>query len=588
MNSSNFQENIIETSNLYEQELKIEKLRPKIIQSIKDNLITFISSQTGSGKSTLVPQYLYNYLLDIYKDQPFHIICTEPRVIACTSISDYIKMKNNNIRILTSVDNYYKNEQNLLYLKENDLLDLLEYDPSLHLCDILIIDEVHERTMRLDLLLYYLKHFTLCDKNRRKEFRLVFMSATFNTDDIHNYFSSIDNKKFTFGFINQNELNDDLREDNYDIIYLNSINNSLQYGNAKFNELNMGKVLREISKIVRFEVYSDYNTNVKTILIFLPDYKSIYSLNNMLQKEYKGYINIYQFSSAFRTRQQRDIMNALYYNENNNRTICNVIIATNLAETCLTFPNCDVVIDCGLKKNCRYNYDSNIYEEAIEYISQDSCIQRSGRCGRGWFRGKSYRLFSEESYNLMDRYRKPEIETGNIDLIILRLFKNDQIITYVKKQIEEKGYLDFLSNVEIDKFNKIVDKLIKYNAIEKNPKYKNETTTYFGEWIKITNMDIELGYYFDKFKDKYPEDLNKEVVFQLLNIISTSDNYNNELFYADIDPDWFKLCLVDNNKGQNKKLVDFATTISKNIINKALIKYNNQNNTFNLNKFNNK
>ena len=85
-------------------------------------------------------------------------------------------------------------------------------------------------------------------------------------------------------------------------------------------------------------------------------------------------------------RQQKDIIDEL--NIHNSRNIeCNVVIATTLAETCLTFPNCDVVIDSGLKKNCKYNYESNLYEETIEYISQDSCIQRSGRCGRGKNRG---------------------------------------------------------------------------------------------------------------------------------------------------------------------------------------------------------
>ena len=134
---------------------------------------------------------------------------------------------------------------------------------------------------------------------------------------------------------------------------------------------------------------------------------------------------------------------------------CNVVIATTLAETCLTFPNCDVVIDCGLKKNCRYNYDTNIYEELIEYISQDSCIQRSGRCGRQKKRGKCYRLFSLESFNLMEKFRKPDIETGNIDLSILKLFENVIISKHVEEEIKNKGYLDFLSKIDKTKFTKI-------------------------------------------------------------------------------------------------------------------------------------
>ena len=179
----------------------------------------------------------------------------------------------------------------------------------------------------------------------------------------------------------------------------------------------------------------------------------------------------------------------------------------------------------------------------------------------------------------------PEIEIGNIDLIILKLFENQKIITHAKNEIKEKGYLDFLSKIDKKKFNIIYDKLIKYKAIEKKKNQQNEAITNFGEWIKKTNMDIELGYYLDKFKEKYSEDLKKEVVFQLLNIISTTDNYNSELFYTDIDPDWFKLVLLDNKKEQNKTLIDLSENITKNIINKALIKYNN-NRLFNYKKLN--
>jgi HrpA-like RNA helicase len=244
-----------------------------------------------------------------------------------------------------------------------------------------------------------------------------------------------------------------------------------------------------------------------------------------------------------------------------------------LAETCLTFPNCDVVIDSGLKKTCKYNYDSNLYEEVIEYISQDSCIQRSGRCGRGNIRGVAYRVFSEDIFNMMDKFRKPDIEVNNIELIILKLFENDIVSEYAKNQIEEKGYLDFLSQVNKDKFDKIYQKLLKYNALEKDYSSDKEKITTFGIWAMKANMDIELGYYFDRFIDQYQEDINRECVFQLLNIISTSDNYNCELFYTDIDPDKFKFNLIDNNRN-SKTLVDFSKLISENIINKALDKYN--------------
>ena len=254
-----YQNNIIEkelniNSKAYNPTLKIWMLHNKILKSVQENLITFISSKTGSGKSTIVPRFLYEYLKK--KKDNFCIICTEPRSIACNSLSNYVKNQNKNMKIDTSIIKYLNlNGQNLLFLKESDLLFLLKEDPDLSKCDILIIDEVHERTMKLDLILYYLKHFTLNKTNRERGFKLVFMSATFNTNDIYEYLSSINDQQLTFGFISQNDLeNEEYKEDNYEVIYSDLINNALCYGNTKFNEFNMGKLLREITKIVRYEV----------------------------------------------------------------------------------------------------------------------------------------------------------------------------------------------------------------------------------------------------------------------------------------------------------------------------------------------
>ena len=561
-------------------ELNIKELESDIIKSVTNNMITFISSKTGSGKSTQVPQYLYNYLLSKKKtqDKSFNIICTEPRTIASDSIIEYIRRQNKNINIYKKItkEEYEEKKPKLFLIKESDLLYQLKINPYLKNCDILIIDEVHERTMKLELILYYIKHFTLSDEiNIKRGFKLVFMSATFDIDNIYSYFSSIKNKNITFGFIKQKDLNE-LNENNYDIVYSNYINNSVKFENNKFNEFNMGKIMREIVKIVRYEVYLD-DYDKKTILIFLPDYKTIYSLYNMLNKEYKGYIYLYQFSGALNIKQQKEIFKELWDNKKKEDVICNVIISTNLAETCLTFPNCDIVIDSGLKKTCKYNYDCNLYEEIIEYISQDSCIQRSGRCGRGKMRGVAYRVFSEEIFKKMDKYRKSEIEISNIDLIILKLFENKNIIQHVKNEVEKKGYLDFMTKIEKEKFDKIVDKLIKYKAIEKSKITKYEIITDFGKWIKQANLEIELGYYFDKFKEQYKDELKKEEVFQMLNIISTTDNYNSELFYTDIDPEKFELCLIDNKKesSNRKTLVDLSENISKQIIYNGLVLYKN-------------
>ena len=63
MNSSDiYKQNRFEQNQYNFPFLRIQSLYPQIIQSIESNLITIISSKTGSGKSTQVPIFLYDLL----------------------------------------------------------------------------------------------------------------------------------------------------------------------------------------------------------------------------------------------------------------------------------------------------------------------------------------------------------------------------------------------------------------------------------------------------------------------------------------------------------------------------------------------
>ena len=129
----------------YKYYFKIFSIYEDIIKSFEENIITFISSKTGSGKSTQLPKYLYEYLEKDKKKSSFKIICTEPRSIACDSISKFVQFQNKEMNIDTNCTNYLNSsESGLFFLKESDLLYLLKLDPYLKNCDLLIIDEVHE------------------------------------------------------------------------------------------------------------------------------------------------------------------------------------------------------------------------------------------------------------------------------------------------------------------------------------------------------------------------------------------------------------------------------------------------------------
>ena len=68
--------------------LPVTERREDLIRSIESNQVTIVQGATGSGKSTLVPQYI----LEHYAMHTKHcnIVCTQPRRIATRSIARYV------------------------------------------------------------------------------------------------------------------------------------------------------------------------------------------------------------------------------------------------------------------------------------------------------------------------------------------------------------------------------------------------------------------------------------------------------------------------------------------------------------------
>ena len=185
-----------------------------------------------------------------------------------------------------------------------------------------------------------MKYFTLCENNILRNFKLILVSATLNIKDIRNYFSDILDCN-NMGIINQS-----INDKKYEIKYLYEKKNRIIFKNENFDFKYIRYLTNIISNIIEYEINSSgkkYTIN-KTILVFLPDFKSILLVKNQLEYDFGNLLNIEEFSSIKKYEQQKDLLNYLE-NISTKKNKINVILSTTLAETCLTFPNCDVVID---------------------------------------------------------------------------------------------------------------------------------------------------------------------------------------------------------------------------------------------------
>ena len=542
---------------------QISEIETDIIESIKCKKITIVSSPTGSGKSTQIPQYLARL--------NYKVICTQPRKIACESLSNFIIAQTQNQYIIKTNDeyHYYNKDFDILFIRENTLLSILSKDPYLNNIGALVIDEVHERSMVLDLILFYLKYYTINRKGNTM--KLIITSATIDVNNVVKYFYEVIQED-NIGIIMQDF------KSNYDIVYKplreDIIKESEGSTITKFDQRNIKYLIRLVCSIIKNELYYNYY-NLKrnlTILVFLPDFKTIYNTEKALKYELGGIVSIVQFFGSLKHDEQ---VNRLRVNDpsyDKSGPKATVILSTTLAETCLTIPDCELVIDTGVRKYNKYNYETNLYQEYIDYISQDTAIQRAGRCGRDkTIKGKCYRLFTKNTYEAMRKHRLPEVVMMNIDLIILRIFDSVLDTNKIIESVKEIGYLDFLSKVNEDIFFLVLQKLQENNCLVKR-NGEEEVITHFGQWLTKIQLDFLSGkiiYLLEKQRE-----LNKEII-QTLSLIT--QNQSCELFYANVNDKFFRLNFVDydynDNQEDEENLQELATSISKNLVNKASMSY---------------
>lgn len=98
-----------------------------------------------------------------------------------------------------------------------------------------------------------------------------------------------------------------------------------------------------------------------------------------------------------------------------------VVIATNVAETSLTIPGIRYVVDCGKVKERNYDLHTGVQNFQIKWTSKASAEQRAGRAGR-MGPGHCYRLFSSAVYNnYFEQFSIPEIQRVPIEGVVLNM-----------------------------------------------------------------------------------------------------------------------------------------------------------------------
>lgn len=171
--------------------LPIYEHRASILDAINKNQVVVISGETGSGKTTQVPQYILEQYAD--EKKPCRIICTQPRRLAATSIADRVSQERgdrigNSVGYQIRMDSCVSAHTNLIFTTSGYLLRCLMGSKAEEIFSSvthLLLDEVHEREKITDFLLIAIKDGLKLNPN----VKIVLMSATLDSDVFCKYFN---------------------------------------------------------------------------------------------------------------------------------------------------------------------------------------------------------------------------------------------------------------------------------------------------------------------------------------------------------------------------------------------------------------
>jgi pre-mRNA-splicing factor ATP-dependent RNA helicase DHX15/PRP43 len=394
-----------------------------IIKIIKNNKVIIITSQTGSGKTVLVPKYVMHAL-----DYQKKIAITLPKQIVAKSAAEYAA-QTLDVILGEEVGYQYKgadvnsksSKTKMLYATDGTIVARLMNDPSLSEFSCVIIDEAHERSVRIDFLLYLLK--TTLDL--RPDFKLVIMSATIDINLFKSYYYKYDAAK-TLATL---ELSG---QTNYPITRI-------------FNDKTIGPndYLDKGYSIMKEIMHKD-NPDISgahDILFFVASYNEANDICERIARDkLDGYcIEVY---SGMKKDKEEIARDREKYKEITDKSR-KLVIATPVAESSLTIDGIKYVIDSGYELFGYYDptKDARVLEKKV--ITHAQARQRMGRAGRTE-PGVCYFLCTQQDFDTnMARFPEPSIRVSNIYDDCLKLMA-DMPIDPTKTHVEQ--LLNILTN----------------------------------------------------------------------------------------------------------------------------------------------
>ncbi|KAI5022313.1 hypothetical protein ZWY2020_059043 [Hordeum vulgare] len=382
----------------------VEDMRDRIVQAVKENRVTMIVGGTGCGKSSMIPQFLLEENLE-------PIMCTLPRRFAVVALAQMVAQSRKSelgeevgYHIgHSNMTNLISTRSKIAFKTAGVVLEQMRHKGFAALqYKVIILDEIHERSVESDLVLAYVKQFMMMTNDSR----LVLMSATIKSTQYVEYFKDIG--KVELITIPSSSCSNFQRKVQYleqivDILKMDSETESLRTkycpGLDCKAEAYLNPGVHQLINKLLLHIHESERDTEKSILVFLPTYSALERQWDLLSG--CSIFKVHILHRSIDTDEALETMKA-------SKTCRKVILATNMAESSVTIPGVAYVVDSCRSLEVYWDPVRGIDLSKLVWISKSQAEQRKGRTGRTCD-GQIFRLVTEPFYNTFPDHESPAI-----------------------------------------------------------------------------------------------------------------------------------------------------------------------------------
>ncbi|CAI7623192.1 unnamed protein product [Penicillium glandicola] len=452
---------------------------------LREQDVMLLVGETGSGKSTQIPQFLVDEFwcrpvpTEITRDGKTEkkmvggcIAITQPRRVAAISLARRVAEEMgtplgshspaSKVGYSVRFDTSTSPSTRVKFLTEGMLLQEMLHDPNLTRYSAIVVDEVHERGINVDLTLGFLRNLVSGKKEGRGgvPLKVIVMSATADMESLTDFFRD----GFKVPVPEQKAIEEAKPEaDKMDISSPRDISVCRIKGRqfpvkTIYSPAPVHDFVDAALKVI-FQIHQK-EPMPGDILVFLTGQETVEALEHLVNEYATGMdpslpkiLVLPLFAALPQAAQQRVFAPAPPRTRK-------IVLSTNIAETSVTVSGVRHVIDCGKAKVKQFRTRLGLDSLLVKPISKSAAIQRKGRAGRE-APGQCFRLYTEKDYLALDETNTPEI---------LRCDLSQALLNMKARGVDDIVGFPFLTRPPREALEKALLQLLNINALEDDGK----------------------------------------------------------------------------------------------------------------------